>query len=101
MFGLDIPTTRAASLVIAEEDVVRDPYYNGQIKKEKAAIVLRVSPSFLRIGSFQVCNKNAQMDTGDMMGNRKILLPLANYLHTNFYSHLDEEECDVYEAMFE
>lgn len=33
MYGLNIPTTRAASLVIAEEDVVRDPFYNGQIKK--------------------------------------------------------------------
>lgn len=51
---------------------------------------MRTSPSFLRIGSFQVCNKSAQMDTGDMLKNRQILEPLANYLHQNFYSHIDE-----------
>jgi uncharacterized protein YdiU (UPF0061 family) len=43
MAGLGVPTTRAASLVIAEDTVVRDPFYDGRIKVEKAAIVLRVS----------------------------------------------------------
>lgn len=43
MAGLKVPTTRALSLVIAEEDVVRDPFYNGIIKIENAAIVLRVA----------------------------------------------------------
>lgn len=38
-----MPTTRALSLVFADEDVVRDPFYNGVLKIEKAAIVLRVA----------------------------------------------------------
>lgn len=33
MEGLRVPTTRALSLVIAEEEVIRDPMYNGIIKK--------------------------------------------------------------------
>ena len=41
------------------------------------------------------------MDTGDLLTNRKILLGLADYLHKNFYQHLDEDEGDIYEAMFE
>jgi len=32
MAGLNIPTTRALSLVIADEAVKRDPFYNGNIK---------------------------------------------------------------------
>jgi hypothetical protein len=32
MAGLGVPTSRALSLVIADEDVVRDPLYNGKIK---------------------------------------------------------------------
>jgi hypothetical protein len=32
MHGLNIPTTRAVSLVIADENVKRDPFYNGNIK---------------------------------------------------------------------
>lgn len=43
MAGLGIPTTRALSLVIADEQVVRDPFYNGVIKIENAAIVIRVA----------------------------------------------------------
>ena len=43
MAGLGIPTTRAGSLVITDEPVKRDPFYDGRIKIEKAAIVLRIS----------------------------------------------------------
>lgn len=101
MAGLNIPTSRAASLVLANEEVTRDPLYNGVIKKEKAAIVLRVAESFLRFGSFQVCNKGAQMDTGNSLKNREILKPLADCLITNFYKQISEENGDVYEQMFE
>ena len=52
MHFLNVPTTRAASLVVSDNLVRRDPYYDGNIKLEKAAIVLRICPSFLRFGSF-------------------------------------------------
>ena len=32
MVGLGIPTTRAASLVIADDKVLRDPFYDGRVK---------------------------------------------------------------------
>ena len=61
MFGLRIPTTRAVSLVLANEPVKRDPFYNGNIKIEKAAIVLRMCETFFRFGSLEVCLPAGQM----------------------------------------
>lgn len=46
MHGLGIPTTRALALVAADEPVFRESV-------ETAAIVTRMSPSFLRFGSFE------------------------------------------------
>lgn len=42
MAGLNIPTTRAVSIVVTDELVKRDPFYNGKIRIEKAAIVMRM-----------------------------------------------------------
>lgn len=46
MVGLGIPTTRALALVVSD-----DPVYRETV--ETAAIVTRVSPSFVRFGSFE------------------------------------------------
>ncbi len=70
--------------------MIRDPFYNGIIKVENAAIVLRVAQSFLRFGSFQVCKKGAQLDKQNQIENRKILVALADYLIKNFYPEIDE-----------
>jgi uncharacterized protein YdiU (UPF0061 family) len=54
MFALGIPTTRAASLIISDSKVVRDKLYTGNPIHEKCAIVMRVSPNFIRFGSFEI-----------------------------------------------
>jgi len=54
MHHLGIPTTRALSLVTTGEGVVRDMFYDGHAEEEPGAIVCRVAPSFLRLGSFQL-----------------------------------------------
>lgn len=46
MAGLGIPTTRSLALVVAD-----DPIYRESV--ETAAVVARVSPSFVRFGSFE------------------------------------------------
>ena len=53
MHFLGIPTTRALSLVMGEDTVIRDMLYDGHPKEEKCAIVLRLSPTFIRFGSFE------------------------------------------------
>jgi uncharacterized protein YdiU (UPF0061 family) len=46
MAGLGIPTTRALAIVVAD-----DPVYRETV--EKAAVIARVSPTFIRFGSFE------------------------------------------------
>ncbi|GFH09159.1 uncharacterized protein HaLaN_04255, partial [Haematococcus lacustris] len=54
MFHLGIPTTRAATCVTSDTRIVRDPLYNGNAIRERATVVSRVAPTFLRFGSFQI-----------------------------------------------
>jgi uncharacterized protein YdiU (UPF0061 family) len=54
MHHLGVPTTRALSLVITGDMVVRDMFYDGHPRDEPGAIVCRVAPSFLRFGNFEL-----------------------------------------------
>ncbi|MBL4670422.1 MAG: YdiU family protein [Flavobacteriales bacterium] len=54
MYHLGVPTTRALSLSLSGDQVMRDVLYNGNPAYEKGAIVCRVSPSFLRFGSYEI-----------------------------------------------
>jgi uncharacterized protein YdiU (UPF0061 family) len=54
MHYLGVPTTRALSLVATGDDVLRDMFYNGHPEYEQGAIVLRVAPSFIRFGNFEI-----------------------------------------------
>jgi uncharacterized protein YdiU (UPF0061 family) len=54
MFHLGIPTTRALSLSLTGDSVVRDMFYNGNAKAELGAVVCRVSSSFMRFGSIEL-----------------------------------------------
>lgn len=52
---MGVPTTRAPSLVVSDSSkVLRDKLYNGNAEKEKCAVVMRVAPTFLRFGSFEI-----------------------------------------------
>ena len=48
MHALGIPTTRAGALVTSDTRVVRDKFYDGNAEEERASIVLRLSPTFIR-----------------------------------------------------
>jgi len=54
MAALGIPTTRALSLALTGDRVVRDQFYDGRAKLEPGAVVCRVSPCFVRFGSFEL-----------------------------------------------
>ena len=54
MFHLGVPTTRALSLALTGEDVVRDILYDGHPAPEPGAVVCRVAPSFTRFGHFEM-----------------------------------------------
>ena len=61
MFSLGVPTSRAVSMVVSDDPVIRDPLYNGTIVKERAAVVLRLAPSWFRFGSFEILAANTEV----------------------------------------
>ena len=60
MFHLGVPTSRAATLVVSEERVWRDQFYDGHATQEKTAVVLRVAPSWFRIGSLEILHHSRE-----------------------------------------
>lgn len=60
MDALGIPTSRAAAVVVSKDMVVRDQFYNGRMKYEPAAVVLRLAPTWFRIGSLEILAKEQE-----------------------------------------
>ena len=54
MHHLGVPTTRALSLTLTGDEVVRDMLYDGHPAPEPGAVVCRVAPSFTRFGHFEM-----------------------------------------------
>ncbi|MEJ7911573.1 MAG: YdiU family protein [Chitinophagaceae bacterium] len=79
MFHLGVPTTRALGIVTTGDAVLRDMFYDGNAAHEKGAIVMRVAPSFLRFGNFEMLAARA---------DNVMLLKLANWTIDNFFPHL-------------
>ena len=63
MHHLGVPTTRALSLVLTGEQVVRDMFYDGNPQREPGAVACRVSPSFVRFGSFEIFASQGDTET--------------------------------------
>jgi serine/tyrosine/threonine adenylyltransferase len=62
MAHLGIPTTRALSLVVTGEQVVRDMLYDGNPRAEPGAVVCRVAPSFTRFGNFELPSSRGEVE---------------------------------------
>lgn len=76
MFHLGIPTTRALSIILTGEEVIRDMFYDGNPETEPGAVVCRVAPSFTRFGHFQIFAARQDL---------KVLQQLLDYtLRTDF-----------------
>ncbi|XP_055859967.1 protein adenylyltransferase SelO, mitochondrial-like isoform X2 [Biomphalaria glabrata] len=84
---LGIPTTRAGSCITSDSLVERDIYYNGNPKQEQCTIVLRIAPTFLRFGSFEIFKPvdNQTQYEGPSVGRTDILLTLLDYTIEHFY----------------
>ena len=62
MHHLGIPTTRALSLTLTGEQVMRDMFYDGHSKLEPGAVVCRAAPSFTRFGHFEMLAARGEID---------------------------------------
>ncbi|MBD0849813.1 protein adenylyltransferase SelO [Maribacter arenosus] len=91
MYHLGVPTTRALSIVLSGDQVMRDMLYDGNPAYEKGAIVCRVAPSFIRFGNFEIFV--AQQDV-------KTLKELVDFTLKYHYPHLGKPSKEVYLAFF-
>ena len=80
MYGLGIETTRALALIGSKHSVFRQEW-------EKGAIVLRVSPSWVRFGTFEYFAHKQKY---------KELEALADYAIAESYPHLIDEQNKYY-----
>ncbi len=90
MHALGIPTTRCASLILSDTLAIRDIHYNGNPKPEKCSIISRISPSFLRFGSFEIAEKinPSTGHEGPSPGDYTIIQDLADYSLEYHFPHL-------------
>jgi uncharacterized protein YdiU (UPF0061 family) len=99
MYHLGVPTTRALSLTLTGEQVVRDMFYDGRPQAERGAVVCRVAPSFTRFGNFQILTSRGEIDLLRQLLDYTISTDFAYLLKDNhpldkkLYAQWFEEVC--------
>jgi len=91
MFHLNVPTTRALSLSITGDQVMRDMLYDGNPAYEKGAIVSRIAPSFLRFGNYEILSARRDTET---------LKILVDYTIKHFFPQLGAPSKETYLQFF-
>ena len=86
MHHLGVPTTRALSLVLTGDQVVRDMLYDGNPAPEPGAVVCRVSPSFVRFGSFELPASRGDTD---------LLQAMVDHTIRRFFPHHVPDQGDI------
>jgi uncharacterized protein YdiU (UPF0061 family) len=91
MHHLGVPTTRALSLALTGDKVMRDMFYDGRPALEPGAIVCRVAPSFIRFGNFEILAAHGETD---------LLRRLADHTIRTHFPELGEPSPAVYGEWF-
>lgn len=91
MHSLGIPTSRAASLVVSNERVWRDQFYDGNPRQELTAIVMRLAPSWFRIGSLEILHYNQEYE---------LLQQTVDFVIDHYFPNLVLFNTNRYEAFF-
>jgi uncharacterized protein YdiU (UPF0061 family) len=89
---LGIPTSRAASIVVSDDPVTRDQFYNGNFKTERAAVVLRLAKSWFRIGSLEILTISNEIG---------LLRSLVDFIIKNYFPNIDLNDTGKYLAFFQ
>uniref|UniRef100_A0A665VC49 Selenoprotein O n=1 Tax=Echeneis naucrates TaxID=173247 RepID=A0A665VC49_ECHNA len=92
MASLGIPSTRAASLVTSDLYVNRDPLKSGQQVPERCSVVMRLAPSFIRFGSFEIFLGQDEFSglKGPSAGQDDIRSQLLDYVIETFYPRIQQ-----------
>ena len=91
MYHLGVPTSRAVSLIVTRDPVPRDIFYNGHVKHERGAVVMRLAPTWFRFGSFEILAKKGEHDA---------LRQLADLVLETVFPDISDQGEDGYLAMF-
>ena len=91
MYHLGVPTTRALSLMLSGDDVLRDMLYDGNADYEKGAIVSRLAPSFIRFGNFELFAARKDIEN---------LKALTDYTLKYFYPEIGKPSKEAYIELF-
>uniref|UniRef100_A0A8C5MC63 Selenoprotein O n=1 Tax=Leptobrachium leishanense TaxID=445787 RepID=A0A8C5MC63_9ANUR len=96
MHHLGIQTTRAGSCVTSDSSVVRDIFYDGNPKEEKCTIVLRIAPTFLRFGSFEIFKELDEFTgrRGPSVNRNDIRVQMLDYVIGAFYPDIQLKHAD-------
>mmetsp|Transcript_23468 Transcript_23468/g.26908 ORF Transcript_23468/g.26908 Transcript_23468/m.26908 type:complete len:163 (+) Transcript_23468:137-625(+) len=108
MHALGIPTTRAGSIITSESTVVRDLLYDGHPIDEHCAVVLRLAPTFIRFGSFEICLPPSPYSgmSGSSNGVEDTLLPqlyehVIKFHFPKYWQKFTENELTTEDMYFE
>ncbi|XP_069683741.1 protein adenylyltransferase SelO-like isoform X2 [Periplaneta americana] len=91
MYYLGVPTSRAAAIVVSQDPVLRDQFYNGYPRTERAAVVLRLAPSWFRFGSLEILAHNKEMTS---------LKKLIDFIISEHYPEIDLQSENKYLQLF-
>ena len=93
MAALNIPTTRAGTLVTSfETRVARDKFYDGHPTMEPTAVITRLAETFIRFGSFEIAKMPDRQTgrAGPSAGNTKIVNDLLDYTIESYYPEIED-----------
>ena len=82
-------------MVTSDTRVVRDKNYDGNAENERCTVVLRLSPTFIRFGSFEIF-KPEDPETGragPSVGNTELLHKLLNRV-AKYYPEIEAKFTD-------
>jgi len=70
-------------LVVSNDLVKRDQFSNGNVRNERTAIVLRLAPSWFRIGSFELLARGGEIS---------LLKRLSDFVIRNYFPELSSTD---------
>ncbi|XP_024086355.1 uncharacterized protein LOC106664540 isoform X2 [Cimex lectularius] len=83
MHYLGIPTSRAGAIIVSADHVIRDLLYDGHPKLEPTSVVLRLAPSWFRIGSLEILAKYQE---------NELLAELLNFIIKEYFPNIEDNE---------
>ena len=98
MHFLDIPTTRAGSVIASDTTVARDPFYDGNALDEKCCVVSRIAPNFFRFGSLEIfltADKTGGRE-GPSARNESLKRQFVDFLIESYFPQCNRQEGGIY-----